>query len=77
MKRTCVLGSTAANARLVWVDAIIPPANTATTAPTSVSRRDIVGKWFGSFGCLSIAFMTLRKGGGSLARFGGPIRNLA
>jgi hypothetical protein len=31
------------------------------TPATSASRRDIVGEWFGSFGCPSISAMVLRK----------------
>jgi hypothetical protein len=60
MKRLCVLGSIAADARLVGVDAVIPPTNTVTL-PTSAARRDIVGFWTGSFGCIFIFCLILHR----------------
>jgi hypothetical protein len=53
-----VLGSIAANAKLVGADAAVP-AN-MLTPPMSASRRDIVSVWTGPSSCLSITSPDLR-----------------
>jgi hypothetical protein len=56
MNRLCVLGSIAANARLVGADAAVPAAN-MLTPPMSASRRDIVSVRTKPSSCLSIIFL--------------------